>query len=329
VVIFAPELQTGNPHLMKHYLKLVRWSNLLFLALIFFLPRFFLIVSEDLPHALPGWAYVLLTLSVVLVAASGYVINDIYDQDVDSVNKPERRTVGIHISERTAIRLFTGLAIAGAGIGVYLAYYVDMPNLAFIHPIGVAILWLYAMDFKKRPLIGNLLIAILSGMTLLLIVAFDLVPKLGTFGNKEEMLALKSIIYIIVLYGAFAFFTTWIREIIKDIEDFDGDNRMGFKTLPVVMGIPNTKILLSVLLTLLSLGICWYLYNAWSADILSFIYVFAAVLGPVLIVFYLLWTAKVKADYSLLANMMKIIMVMGILSIMVFTLSMRLGGTLN
>jgi 4-hydroxybenzoate polyprenyltransferase len=314
---------------MKYYLKLVRWSNLLFLALIFFLPRFFLIVSEELPHALSSWEYILLALSVVLVAASGYVINDVYDQDVDSVNKPERRTVGTHITEQHAIWLFGGLATAGVGLGVFLSFRVGMPNLSFIHPIGVATLWLYAMDFKKRPLIGNLLIALLSGATLLLIGVFDLVPMLSKAALGSELLALKTIIYIIVLYAAFAFFTTWIREIIKDIEDFEGDNRMGFKTLPVVIGINYTKVLLSVLLGILLSGVIAYLITAWKEDILSFVYVFAAVMGPIAIVFYLLWTAKVKADYSRLANLMKIIMVMGILSIMVFTVSMRLSGTLQ
>jgi len=145
----------------------------------------------------------------------------------------------------------------------------------------------------------------------------------------SELLALKTIIYIIVLYAAFAFFTTWIREIIKDIEDFEGDNRMGFKTLPVVIGINYTKVLLSALLGILLSGVIAYLITAWKEDILSFVYVFAAVMGPIAIVFYLLWTAKVKADNSRLANLMKIIMVMGILSIMVFTVSMRLSGTLQ
>lgn len=314
---------------MKDYLKLLRWTNLLFLAFIFFLPRFFLVVSEALPHALSAFEYFLLALSVVLVAASGYVINDVYDQEVDRVNKPERQTVGRTITEATAIRLFGVLAILGVGLGVFLSFRVGMPNLAFIHPIGVATLWLYAMDFKKRPVIGNLLIALLSGAAVMLIAVFDLVPMLKSTLPSDELAALKNIIVIILVFGGFSFFTTWIREIVKDIEDFEGDNRMGYKTLPVVIGIPVAKIVVSALLLCMIGSIGWYLVISVKEDVLSFIYVLSAVEFPLILVLYFLWHANVKADYSRISNLLKIIMFMGILSIMVFTVAMRLNGNIQ
>lgn len=315
--------------MMKDYLKLLRWSNLMFLAVIFFLPRFFLVVSEKLPHALSAVEYVLLAVSVVLVAASGYIINDVYDQDVDKLNKPQRQTVGRRISEKAAIQLFGFTAIFGVGIGVFLSFKVGMPNLAFIHPIGVATLWLYAMDFKKRPVIGNLLISLLSGIALMLIAVFDLVPMLKEPLAISELEALKNIIIVILVYGAFAFFTTWIREIVKDVEDLEGDNRMGYKTMPVVIGVPATKIVVAALLLTMLGSIGYYLMISVKEDLLSFIYVFAAVQIPLVVVFVLLWKAQVKADYSRMSNLLKIIMFLGILSIMVFTLAMRLNGNIE
>jgi 4-hydroxybenzoate polyprenyltransferase len=301
---------------------------LLFLAVIFFLPRFFLVVSEKLPHALTAFEYVLLALSVLLVAGSGYVINDVYDQEVDRVNKPQRQTIGRSISEKAALQLFGVLAVLGVGIGVFLAYKVGMPVLGFIHPIGVVTLWLYAMDFKKRPVIGNLLISLLSGLALMLIAVFDLVPMLGAPLPLSDLESLKNIIVIILVYGGFAFFTTWIREIVKDVEDFEGDNRMGYKTLPVVVGIPATKVVVSALLLTMILGIGYYLMISVQEDLLSFIYVLSAVEVPLIFVLVLTWKAQVKADYSRMSNLLKIIMFMGILSIMVFTLAMRLNGNI-
>ncbi len=314
--------------MIKDYLKLLRWTNLLFLAVIFFLPRFFLVVSEKLPHALTAFEYVLLALSVLLVAGSGYVINDVYDQEVDRVNKPQRQTIGRSISEKAALQLFGVLAVLGVGIGVFLAYKVGMPVLGFIHPIGVVTLWLYAMDFKKRPVIGNLLISLLSGLALMLIAVFDLVPMLGAPLPLSDLESLKNIIVIILVYGGFAFFTTWIREIVKDVEDFEGDNRMGYKTLPVVVGIPATKVVVSALLLTMILGIGYYLMISVQEDLLSFIYVLSAVEVPLIFVLVLTWKAQVKADYSRMSNLLKIIMFMGILSIMVFTLAMRLNGNI-
>jgi 4-hydroxybenzoate polyprenyltransferase len=203
-----------------------------------------------------------------------------------------------------------------------------MPVLGFIHPIGVVTLWLYAMDFKKRPVIGNLLISLLSGLALMLIAVFDLVPMLGAPLPLSDLESLKNIIVIILVYGGFAFFTTWIREIVKDVEDFEGDNRMGYKTLPVVVGIPATKVVVSALLLTMILGIGYYLMISVQEDLLSFIYVLSAVEVPLIFVLVLTWKAQVKADYSRMSNLLKIIMFMGILSIMVFTLAMRLNGNI-
>ncbi|MCH8554516.1 MAG: geranylgeranylglycerol-phosphate geranylgeranyltransferase [Schleiferiaceae bacterium] len=304
------------------YLKLLRWQNLLFLAVIFFLPRFFIVVELDLPHALTNFSYFILTLSVVCIAGAGNIINDVYDQEVDSVNKPHRKTIGNAISEKRAIQLFGVLSIIGVGLGIYVAFTLGKPNLAFIHAIGLAFLWLYAVDFKKRPIIGNLIISFLSAFALLSIVAFDYIPAIDS-ANKDILLPVT---YVIIGYAIFAFLTTWIREIIKDIEDFEGDNRVGYKTLPIVMGVKATKIVVLLLLLLLLGGVIWYLFKNLLHDSLSFIYVLSAVLVPLLIIVYLLLVAKVKADYSRLSNLMKIIMFLGILTIMVFTVAMKLNA---
>jgi len=140
---------------------------------------------------------------------------------------------------------------------------------------------------------------------------------------------LKNIIVIILVFGGFSFFTTWIREIVKDIEDLEGDNRMGYKTMPVVVGIPISKMVLTVLLLCMVGSIGWYLAISVKADILSFIYVLSAVEFPLILVLYFLWKAQVKADYSRISNLLKIIMFMGILSIMVFTIAMRLNGNIQ
>jgi 4-hydroxybenzoate polyprenyltransferase len=208
-------------------LKLVRIPNLLLIALNGVMTYFFII--KPYVHEVNVLGNTILTiLTVILTAAAGYVINDYYDIKIDYINKPQRVVIGRLITRRLAIALHTGLNV----LALVLAMFVSK-NLAIVVLVSSFALWAYANQLKRTLLIGNVLIAALTGLSTL--IMYFAVPT-GYFTSTLKQLLL--------LYSLFAFILSFIREVIKDMEDMDGDARYLCKTLPIVVGIRNTKIIL-------------------------------------------------------------------------------------
>ena len=208
-------------------LKLVRIPNLLLIALNGIMAYLFIIKPHV--HEVDVVSDTILTiLTVVLTAAAGYVINDYYDIKIDYINKPQRVVIGRVITRRLAIALHTSLNI----LALILAMFVSR-NLALVVVVSSFALWAYANQLKRTLLIGNVLIAALTGLSTL--IMYFVVP-VGYFTSTLKQL--------ILLYSLFAFILSFIREVIKDMEDMNGDARYQCKTLPIVVGIRNTKVIL-------------------------------------------------------------------------------------
>lgn len=302
-------------------MKLIRWPNLLMIALVQYLIRFAIIEFLNVPHALNHAYYALGVLCSLALAAAGYIINDLHDLPVDQHNKPDRITIGKGIDEQRAWQWYMGLNLVALLSGYILAQHVAIDNLWFIPIIAAALLYLYAVDLKKRPLIGNLTVSLLTALPVFLVAVFDVLPA----AEGHHLGLSKEIFKAISFYALFAFWMNFKRELIKDAEDRSGDAAEGFKTLAVLLPPQAFKALISLLnlITLVALG--WFIYSLWPSDRLSAAYLALSVLLPLLYFGLTLWPARQSRDFKQLSTLLKLVMLTGILSMLIFSLSLQLS----
>ena len=211
--------------------------------------------------------------------------------------------------------IFSGL---GVGIGFFLGCKVGMWNLGFINLFSASALWFYSTHFKRNYLSGNLLISLLSALVLLIVALYDILPT-----SEQNDINAIVVFKIICIYAAFAFITTLIREIVKDLEDLEGDKKMGYKTYAIVSGKKKARNIVQTLSLLTIFGIAWILYSQFQADLYSFLYVLFFVEVPFLYFVWKLKKAEKSADFYSLSSWIKIIMLSGTLSMLVFALLMN------
>ncbi len=298
------------------YLKLIRYQNLLLLAFMQLLFRYGFLTFQSV-LSLNHWQYGLLVLSTVLIAAAGYVINDILDQETDSDN--DKAIVGKFISEKAAYNLYFILNITGVGIGYYLANVIEKPSFAGAFIIISATLYMYATSLKQMLLIGNIIVALLLSFSVIIIGLFDLLP--ATYeGNQAEMGVIFS---ILIDYAIFAFIINLIREIVKDMEDVDGDYNSGMSTLPITIGLPKTSKIAGALGIIATLILLWYINDnlMFSKLYYAVVYGLLFVVAPMIFFVVKIWNAKEKEEFHSLSKVLKWIMFFGILSILAINLN--------
>lgn len=283
--------------------------------------RYAFLKLQNIPLALTDWQYVLLVVSTVLIAAAGYVINDIFDVPTDSINKPSKVLVGKGISETTAYNMYIGLNITGVAIGFYLSNVIMRPNFAVLFILIASLLYFYSTNLKQIMVLGNVVIAALLAVSVIIIGIFDLFPATNT-DNQAQMASFFS---ILTDYALFAFMINFIREIVKDIEDVNGDYNQGMNTLPIAIG--NTRAAIVALIFAIISFILLLLYiNKYFIEnnlyIVTF-YAFAFVLAPLLYFIVKIYGAKSKKEFHHLSTVLKLILLFGILSIVVITLNIR------
>jgi 4-hydroxybenzoate polyprenyltransferase len=223
------------------FLELLRWRNLLILIAVQWLTFFFLNRNHCYYFHITG-NLLLVNLSTITIAGAGYLINDYFDLKIDAVNKPGEIIIEKFISRRWALFLQSALNIIGILAGLLLSAGFGLVNLLI-----TVLLWLYSAHFKKTFLSGNILVAFLMALSLPVVV-FTGAPL------KESWL---------LFYAFFAFLTGFIREIIKDVEDIEGDAQYNSQTVPIKLGfVKAKKIILALSIILLAtLAIaCSYLF---------------------------------------------------------------------
>jgi len=309
------------------FLKLIRLKNLIIVALTQLLIKFSLINPFLDNFILSNNQFYLLVLATVFITASGYIINDIYDVKTDKINKDEKRIIGKLINSRNAISWYIFFNLIGLGLGCYIAYLVKNPLLSLIFFYCIFSLWTYSKRMKSSFLLGNLQVSFLTALSIFNVALFDLIPN-GINKTNGEIMILK----IILFYTAFAFITTFIREMIKDLEDIEGDKKIQAKTLAITYGIDKTKLISLVFTILTFLGIAYFQYFQYSIASSEFEYEISiwgvnkvAILYTIVIQLFFLflsikiYTSKVKNDFYFISQLCKFIMIIGILSIPLFT----------
>jgi 4-hydroxybenzoate polyprenyltransferase len=281
--------------------------------------RYGFLKFQNIFLSLNDWQYGLLVLATVLIAAAGYVINDILDQETDYDNDKGNVIVGKLISEKAAYNLYFILNITGVGIGYYLANVIHKPSFAGAFIIISATLYMYATSLKQMLLIGNIVVALILSFSVIIIGLFDLLP--ATYeGNQREMGVMFS---ILIDYAIFAFIINLIREIVKDMEDVEGDYNNGMNTLAIAIGLGKTSKIVGVLGIIATSILLWYINSNLMSSKLYYtvIYGLLFVVAPMIFFVVKVWNAKTKEEFRFLSTILKWIIFFGILSILVVNLN--------
>lgn len=299
------------------FFKLIRYRNLLMIALMQFLFRYTFLIWQDVPLALSDFQYVLLVLSTIFIAAGGYVINDIFDQSTDAENKPHKVFIGQAFSESTAYNIYVACTTLGVGLGFYLSNVINKPSFATLFILIAATLYLYASNLKQNLLIGNIIIAALLSVSVLIIGVFELYPVT----NSDNQPQIRVLFSIMIDYAVFAFVVNFLREIVKDLEDVNGDYNQGMTTLPIALGVKRTTQVVFVL-SFVPIGILLYYINKYFIENnlwISVGYALCTVVAPLIYFSIKIFSAKKKKDFAHLSSILKIILLFGIISIAVVT----------
>lgn len=281
--------------------------------------RYGFLKLQNIPLALNDWQYGLLVLSTVLIAAGGYVINNIFDQDTDNDNKPNNVIVGKSISETNAYSIYVALNITGVSIGFYLSNVIAKPGFAALFILIAATLYFYAINWKQMLLIGNFIVALLLSFSVIIIGIFDLFPVV----NQSNQPLMANLFSILIDYAVFAFMINFIREIVKDLEDVNGDYNQGMRTLAITLGISRTAKVVSILSFIPVGAILLYINNYLMPLLFVTIYMLLFVVGPLLYFSIKIWSASSQKEFHVLSLLLKWILLFGILSILVISLNMK------
>ena len=271
-------------------LKLIRANNLLILFLTQLFVRLFLIGPKKIVDT--DIHFGLISLSSILIAASGYIINDYYDVKIDIINKPKRVVIDRLLKRRTALFIHLTLVILSVLLGFLVGW-----KIALINAIAAFLLWLYSNSLKRLPLIGNITVSLLTAFSVYILAIY--------YRDENNF---------ILIFSVFSFYLSLIREIIKDIEDLRGDASFGCKTLPIIWGVRKTKLFLYSQFAILT----FLLFVLGSnLNYLVLIYFIAFVFLPLLWMFYKLYKADTIREYKFLSACCKYVMISGVIS-MVF-----------
>jgi len=297
------------------FLKLIRFENLLMMVLTMYCMRYFVVQALLKTTNLSDNLFFLLVLSTTLIAAAGYIINDYFDVKTDQINRPETVVIDTVIKRRTAMLLHIVFSGIGLLIGAWLAYECYALRLVLFQLAAITLLWFYSTNFKKQLLTGNIAIAFLTGVIPFMPFAYEVFSgvKVNTAFFDQNHHEIKILLIISLIFGGFAFLTSLIREIIKDMEDFNGDVQTGSKTMPISWGIITTKVVTFFLLviTIGILGFSIIKLWQWHHKTASF-YLIMTVIFPLLILILQVIKAKTPFNYKIASLLLKLIMLFGV-----------------
>jgi 4-hydroxybenzoate polyprenyltransferase len=313
---------------MRGFIKLIRWQNLIIVILTMILMRYCVIepliskiivilntgTGEGVPMILQfkWYDFVILVASTVFITAGGYVINDYFDIKTDLINRG-KVIVGTKIPRKQAMLWHSIFNVLGVAGGFYISWKEGYFWLGILFLLVSGLLYFYSASYKRQFLVGNILVAILTAMVPLLVIFYEW-PALYRFyaAYAIEMPKLSFLFYWVGGFALFAFLTTLTREIIKDIEDFEGDQAYGRNTLPVVLGIPASKAI-TVGLIIIILAMLYIIWTFFIRDIRTLIYMTILLALPSLFIVYLVAISKNRKQLHLASNLMKLVMLAGIL----------------
>ena len=298
---------------MATFLQLIRFPNLVMIALTQFLFYAYWILPFT-QHYISTGLFTGVVCATVLIAAGGNIINDIFDVTTDRINKPQKVFIGTFISRKNAFILYFSCTFVGIGLGSYVGFAIDKWWISLIF-LGISVLlFLYSSHLKSIPLLGNSVVSILVASSLLILILF----KMDCTAIRHKHIHYDSVSKIaIYVYAMFAFLMNLMREMVKDIEDINGDYNAQITTLPIVLGRNRVNKMVAFLagITILFTLYCISIYL--EEKTVTTIYILFTILLPLLYCIIKIWQADTKYEYKTLSLLLKVIMLFGILSTVV------------
>ena len=273
---------------IKGFTKAIRIPHLFGIVVVQFLTASYLIKTPN--EVLLNWEFILLTASITMLAAAGYLINDYYDQKIDLINRPDRVIVGIHLRRRRALAAHMGLSILAIMIGLWIDRWLGLFNF-----FASFMLWLHSNYFRRVLLLGNIMVALMHVMIILLVATYFQV-------YNTYLLA----------YSLFAFVAIFIREVVKDLRGVKGDATHGAETISVTWGIRTAKKLIYLSIFC---GIIFMIYFLEGALPTNSGFYFLALLPFLGWFIYRIQSADTQSHYRTLKKSIDWIILSGILSI--------------
>jgi 4-hydroxybenzoate polyprenyltransferase len=313
---------------IKDLMILVRLPNLLVVAVTMMLMRYAVIrpLLNSIPVTLTddplivtrmtfqlGWFdFVILVLSTLFITAGGYVINDYFDIRTDFINRGSI-IVGHTVTRRMAMMYHNVLNLLGVIGGTYVSARIGFIWLGIFFVLITGLLYFYSATYKRQFLIGNIIVALLVALVPLTVVIYDAAPIYKYYVPRTiSFPGVELLFFWVGGFALFAFLTTLIREVIKDMEDYEGDRAVGLKTLPVRAGITTSKIAVLVI-SLGTLILLYFICLRYLNDKITLAYISLLVALPFLLAMYKVTTAREKHQLHSASSLMKLVMLAGIL----------------
>ncbi len=301
---------------MIAYLKILRPKNLLIIGVTQFLLYYLIILPNIENPVLNIKLFCLLVLDTMLIAAAGFVINDIFDFKSDQINKPKQTFIPSLISLKAAKKLYAFLTLFGLILAIFIAFKINSLVQLVIYPLAVMMLYYYSSRFKNSVIIGNIIVSIFV----------CLVTGIVLFAERVEILSMTSeitrlkIFEIFISYMTFSFFINLAREIVKDIEDVDGDKEMNINTLPIKHGVEfSKKIVMSICAILILLMVLWMMNSSISLSFRVIFYLIIFIIAPLGWIIQKINIATFKSDFNRISHIFKMIMIAGLVSLILIS----------
>ena len=195
---------------------------------------------------------------------------------------------------------------------MYLSYHVGHTSYFIIYVITSLLLYQYAKYLKKKFLIGNILVSLVVFLSIILPVVFDLLPVTNALNERTQLVALK----LVMLFGLFGFLLTFLREVVKDLEDQKGDSALGARTVPIAVGVKKTKALVTSVSVLLIFAVIFFAYMLIGRNPYASVYLSIFVALPLIYFIFDLWKAHERKQFRRSSAILKIIMVLGTLTLL-------------
>ena len=254
------------------------------------------------------WQFALIAIITICAGAAGYVVNDIYDVDIDAHNKPGINVIE-RISKRTGWMIYALIASTGLTLTILLGDPYRVPGIG-VYAGATIMLWAYSAYFKRQPLIGNIIVSIFAALVIYVV-------WLGQSVNITPGADVSFPHHIVLMFTGFAFFTTLLREIVKDAEDLAGDTLHGARTLPAAIGINSSKYVCIAITGLLAAGIAYWLFlMTGSISSLASWYMIIAVILPLVAAIWFIGRAKEEKTWHFISQYIKVVILVGTLFLM-------------
>lgn len=309
---------------MLDVLKLIRYKNLIIIAFLQWAMHTCVIRPVLIPFrvamATPDTAFWLLVLASVLIAAGGNIINDYFDVRIDEINRPNKVIVGRSISKKMAMHLYIALTGTGLLSGIVLAVWAQSITFGFLFVAVTGLLWFYSASYKRQFLVGNLIVAAATALVPFMTGFMEVSFLRKVYGELLGFTPIAPAIFAWINgFALFAFLITLIREIVKDMEDVDGDREVECRTMPIVWGISRSKWVIYGLIAvvLVVAGYCVSKIQLVN-DSITMRYYLIGIVAPFLYFIYLVIRAKEKQALHQAAGLLKFIMIIGICYSFVF-----------